>query len=239
LLPAADESLSDRVHSLEQAISDGQTSIRENSELTMRSWRIALAVVLLGLLAGAGVLWRMQQQVTVSAARAAEAEQQARLATDAANEQVTTARADAAQQIAQARDAAEKARIVSEVVAAPDTVRYALFGGDGAERLSAQLLWSRSRGLVFSGSRLPTPSQGSTYQLWLSTAAGPVSAGAFTPDATGRATVASDPPASVARVVGAFVTVEPTGGGAKPSGTTLLARIQPPAVEATPDATVR
>jgi hypothetical protein len=239
LLPAAASSLSDRIQTLEQAINDGQTSIRENSELTMRTWRIALAVVLAGVLVSGGLLWTMQQQVQVSAARASEAEQQARQATDAANKQVTTARADAAQQIAEARDAAQKARIVSEVVASMDTVRYMLSGGDGKEQLSAQLLWSRSHGFVFSGSRLPPPPAGSTYQLWLSTATGPVSAGAFVPDSAGRVTVATDPPASVSRVVGAFVTVEPAGGRAKPSGTTLLARIQTPAPAVPPDEQVR
>jgi len=239
LLPAAASSLSDRIQTLEQAINDGQTSIRENSELTMRTWRIALAVVLAGVLVGGGLLWTMQRQVDVSAARAADAEQQARQATEAANKQMTSARAEAAQQIAEARDAAQKARIVSEVVASMDTVRYLLFGGDGKEQLSAQFLWSRSHGFVFSGSRLPPPAAGSTYQLWLSTATGPVSAGAFAPDSAGRVTLATDPPTSVSRVLGAFVTVEPTGGREKPSGPMLLARIQTPAPAAPPDEPVR
>ena len=44
--------------------------------------------------------------------------------------------------------------MTSDVLAAPDLVRFNLTGGEGAARVSAQLLWSRSRGVVFTGTVL-------------------------------------------------------------------------------------
>jgi hypothetical protein len=55
---------------------------------------------------------------------------------------------------------------------------------------------------------------------------GSVSAGVFVPDATGRASlVTAAPPRVPAPVIGAQVTVEPSGGRPAPSGRTLLVRL--------------
>ena len=82
--------------------------------------------------------------------------------------------------------------------------------------------------IVFSGSRLPAPPPSEVYQLWLLTAADPVSVGLFTPDEAGRFTIVSEhPPQVTMPVAGASVTVEPAGGSELPSGPTLLARAQP------------
>jgi anti-sigma-K factor RskA len=86
-------------------------------------------------------------------------------------------------------------------------------------------LWSRTRGVVLSGSRLPSAGAEKTYQLWLVTSAQSVSAGVFEPDATGRATLVVDPAPKVAgAVVGAAITIEPAGGRATPSGQMLMTR---------------
>jgi anti-sigma-K factor RskA len=86
-------------------------------------------------------------------------------------------------------------------------------------------LWSRTRGLVLSGSRLPAAPPESTYQLWLVTDTQSVGAGLFVPDDAGRATLVVDaPPRVPGPVVGAAVTVEPSGGRSTPTGRTLLAR---------------
>ena len=65
---------------------------------------------------------------------------------------------------------------MSDILAAPDLVRFNLTGSGDAARVSAQALWSRSRGFVFSGSRLPRPPAGSAYQIWLTGTGRPVSA---------------------------------------------------------------
>ena len=54
-------------------------------------------------------------------------------------------RQDAAAQVTKARDAASKAPVTSDVLAASDLVRFNLVGSDPAVRTLAQLLWSRSR----------------------------------------------------------------------------------------------
>ncbi len=126
-----------------------------------------------------------------------------------------------------ARDAASKAQVTSDVLAASDLVRFNLVGSDPAVRTLAQLLWSRSRGMVFSASRMPQPPQGSIYQIWLLTAAAPISLGTVAPDASGRVTLATDSPPDAPRpIVGVRVTLEPAPGVPAPSGPTVLARAQ-------------
>lgn len=190
-------------------------------------WRAAAAVLAVAVAVAAAVAVSFYRQVGVFAARASAAQQQAEKVATAANQQLEATRQQAAEQIAQARETAIRAQTTGDVLAAPDLVRYNLVGG-GASRFSAQLLWSRSRGIVFSASRLPAPAAGSVYQIWLLTTADAVSAGTFTPDASGRATLATNSPPNVPRPVTAVtVTVEPAPGAAAPSGTAILARAQP------------
>jgi hypothetical protein len=141
----------------------------------------------------------MERRAGAEAQRAAAAEQHAQAATDAANQQVAKARGDAAREVAVARDSALRAQTIGDVLAAPDLVRYALTGGDEASRWTGQLLWSRSRGLVFSGSRLPQPPPDMAYEIWLVSAGAPVPGGVFVPDAAGRATFATGEPRPVSR----------------------------------------
>jgi hypothetical protein len=220
--------LSDRMSSLEQALADGQAEVRAatgRSDWGRWNWRIALVVFALGAVT---VVWQLQRQAGVSAARVVQAERQAQIATDAANRQLSAAREETANQIATARDTALKAQLVSDVLAAPDTVRFILTGVKPEARVFAQVLWSRSRGFVFSGSRIPPPPEGATYQIWLATSGEPVSAGVFVPDASGRITIATDSPPPVPRpVIDVRVTIEPDGGQQAPSGATLLARATP------------
>jgi hypothetical protein len=162
--------------------------------------------------------------------RVALAERQVGVTTRLANEEIRNAREDANRQIAEARQLAQRAETVSAVLTAPDLIRYNLTStlSNGS---SAQVLWSRSRGVVLSGTRLPGPGTDKTYQLWLVTSsAQQISAGVFVPDETGRATMVVEPAPKVpGPVVGAAVTIERTGGGTTPSGQTLLARY-PPAI---------
>jgi hypothetical protein len=60
------------------------------------------------------------------------------------------------------------------------------------------------------------------YQLWLLTATDPVSAGVFTADSAGTATMAVEAPSVPRAVTGAMVTVETTGGAAAPSSQIAL-----------------
>src|SRR5262249_35741349 len=145
----------------------------------------------------AGFSLSFYAKARLAAEQASEARQRADAIATAASERIDAARKDAAAQIAIARDAASKAQLTSDVLAAPDLVRVNLISSDSTARSSAQLLLSRSRGLVFSGSRLPPLQPGTVYQVWLVTAAAAVSAGIVEPDASGRVTLAMDTPPDV------------------------------------------
>jgi len=191
-----------------------------------KKWRAVIAVMVVAVLVAAGFAVSFYRQADSAVARASEAQQHAEHAATAADQRIEAARQDAAQQIARAHDTASKAQVTSDVLAASDLIRFNLVGGDPAARFTGQLLWSRSSGVVFSASRMPAPSAGSIYQIWLRTNAQPVSVGTFTPDATGRATVALDAAPAVPRpVTGVMVTLEPAPNGSPaPSTRVVLAR---------------
>jgi Anti-sigma-K factor rskA, C-terminal len=189
-----------------------------------RSWYIAAAAAVAAGLLIFGLVRRIETRLDDASSRVAAAERQAEATTERANQEMTNARQEANRQIAEARESAQRAETVSAILAAPDLVRINLTGG-AVERSFAQLLLSRTRGLVLSASRLPPAPPQMTYQLWLLTTAAPVSAGLFVPDANGRATVVVDVPPRVAGpVVGAQVTVEPSAGSQAPSNRLLLSR---------------
>jgi hypothetical protein len=227
--------LAARVETLEREVSSEREEVRETAsraEHLRRNWRISLAT-LGGLILLVGLLgWQVSRQVNArledAQTRVAAAQRDAQSASDAATRQLESTRADAARQIAEARQSARNAEIVTNVLAAPDLIRYALVGGtDAADRPYAQVLWSRAHGIVISVARLPAPPAGSVYQVWLTSNSAPVSAGTFTPDAEGRATLAAPPPQNVPRpVTGVMVTLEASGGQSVPSGPAVLARAQ-------------
>ena len=191
------------------------------------TWRAAIVAAAVVLLGGSFLVFRLQRQVNEASARMTAAERQAESATQIASQRIAETQQEAERKLAAARETAEQAQVVSGVLAAPDLIRLNLGGAAAAPRAFAQVLWSRSRGLVFSASRLPALAQGTTYQLWLLTADGPVNAGMFTVDAEGRATVATEKPPNVPRpVISAAVTIEQSGGRPIPTGTTVLRRAQ-------------
>ena len=190
-------------------------------------WYAAAAALAVAMIVVAGTGWSFYRRATLAVERAADAQQRAEQTAIAANERSEAATRDAAAQVTRAREAASKAQVTGDVLAASDLVRFNLVGSDPAVRTLAQLLWSRSRGMVFSASRLPQPAQGSIYQIWLLTAAAPISLGTAAPDASGRITLATDSPPEAPRpIVGVRVTLEPAAGVAEPSGPTVLARAQ-------------
>jgi hypothetical protein len=213
--------LTARMESLERAVRNAPAATGER----VSGWRPRYAVAAL-LVAVAGIalfsLWmqrRVDTRLDDAAVKVAAAERE-RDATTAA------AREEAARQVAEARQAAAQAQIVGNVLAAPDRVRYWLTGVGANRRAYAQVLVSRSRGMVFSASRLPSAGAGKTYQLWLLTRGGAVSAGMIAPDTAGRVTLATDvPPTLPGRLTGALVTLEPSGGRSRPSADRVLIRV--------------
>jgi hypothetical protein len=228
---AAADGLSERVSTLEHVINEGQAELRavaQRDDRARRAWWIGGAALVVATALAGAFAWQSQESAAAAAARSAAAEEQAQRVRDTASQQVAVARDEAARQIAAARETATRAQTIGDVLAAPDVIRFNLAGGKAEARYSGQLLWSRSRGLVFSASHLPAPPTGSAYQLWLATNGAPVSAGTFTPDTSGKATVATDTAPRIPRpVVDVLVTLEKAAGAEAPTGAPVLARATP------------
>ena len=125
-------------------------------------------------------------------------------------------------QIADARQSAIQAQSTVAVLAAPDLARADLAGQSVAPGASGRAFWSRSRGLVFTGSNLPPLPPGRVYQLWVVTPNAPVSAGLLRPDAQGRVSSVIQTPADLPQPVAMALTVEPEGGVPAPTGDRYL-----------------
>jgi Anti-sigma-K factor rskA len=220
------EPSSRRVHLLPAGSDSTTVPAAESVRRTFPRWRfvsgaLAISFVIFLTIVAVG---RIEGRLNDAAARVAVAEQQVMATTQQANREVAAARQDADRQIAEARQVAQRAETVGAILTAPDLRRFNLTSAESVGP-SAQVLWSRTRGLVLSGSRLPAAPPKSTYQLWLVTGTQSVGAGLFVPDDAGRATLVVDaPPRVPGAVVGAAITVEPSGGRSTPSGRTLLAR---------------
>jgi hypothetical protein len=223
--PAApDNGVVARLASLERTVE----SVAEAAAEKPRSggWRplytvAAIVVALAGLaLTGMWMQRRIDARLNEAAIRVTAAERQR-------DETAAATREEASRQVAEARESAAKAQVVANILAAPDLVRYWLTGASADSRAYAQILFSRSRGMVFSASRLEQPGEGRTYQLWFLTRGEPVNGGVITPDSAGRVTLATDIPIAVeGRLTGAVVTVEAAGGGATPSAERVLIRAE-------------
>lgn len=183
---------------------------------------VAIAAVAIVVIVGGVFAWRLQRDVRAAAQQAEQSQAQSRIA-EQASRAAAEKQAAADQQLVLARDLASKAQTIGDVLAAPDLVRYALTNAGAPPGASGQVLWSRSRGFVFSASGLPSPPAGATYQVWLLTRGAAVSAATFVPDNAGRVTVTTT--LNVPRaVVGAIVTTEQTSGATAPSGEPVLVR---------------
>jgi hypothetical protein len=192
-----------------------------------RTWRLAVAGLVLVAVIATGFGWRLQNQVRAAAERVQATEVRSQQAVEDAARQAAAAREEAAREISSAREMANRAQRIGNVLAAPDLVRYNLAGSSGAPGASGQALWSRSRGFVLSGSRIPPPPQGGVHQVWLLTRLAPVKAGTLVPDADGTVTLVQEPPGVPRAVVGVMVTAEGAGGSDTPSGDAVLTSVFP------------
>lgn len=221
------ESLPRRIDSVQHVVTADKEPVGEMSDHPQRGrrmvWIAVVAVLVIGLIISAAFALRLQRQFEAAAAKITQAEQQAQSTRAAADRQIAESQQEAERRIVEANETALRAQMVSEVLAAPDLVRYGLSGGDSAPTARGQLLWSRSRGIVLSASRVPRAPSGSTYQLWLLTPSGATHAGSTDADVEGRLSLATEKVPSVPRpIVGVALTVEPASGGTAPTGPTVL-----------------
>lgn len=219
--------VTERLDTLERSLGTRDARIREaehQTERATRAWRAAVAVLTLLVIAGGTLSWRLKRAVDEATAHLDSAQRDAQRASDRATREVAASRDESARAMREVMARAAQAQAVSDVLAAPDLVRFTLSGRDTLTGAAAQLHFSRTRGIVFSGSRLAPAPANQTYQLWLLTRAEAVEAARFIPDAAGAATVAVAPPRVARAVVGAMVTLEPGPGSRTPTGPAVMAR---------------
>ena len=193
-------------------------------------WRFAAGALAVALTVAGGFGWYLQNQVQIAAERARQAELESQKAAGVAARQAAEAREEAAREIASARELATRAELVGTVLAAPDLIRWSLSGGGGSP-LSGQALWSRTRGFVFSGSRIPPAAPNGTYHVWLLTRLAPVRASTFAPAPDGTVTLALQGLNVPRAVVGVMVTAEGPNAADAPSGEPVLTSVPPAPVE--------
>jgi len=125
-------------------------------------------------------------------------------------------------QLNTATEAVAGAQLRMAVLMAPDLARVDLAGQARAPRAAGRAFWSRTRGLVFAASSLPQLPPGRTYQLWVITAARPISAGLVRPDQLGAVTAFFATPVDIPPPTAMAVTIEPEGGVPAPTGDKYL-----------------
>ena len=127
------------------------------------------------------------------------------------------------ERLAEAQRLVERAGSMVDILAAPDLLRYGLAGAGPSAAWYAQVLWSRSRGVAVTASRLPPPPAGQAYTMWVISDGPPTAVGVLVPDASGRASLVVPGPLTLPRLVSLRVTLETGTGAGRPAGPTCLA----------------
>ncbi|RPJ77148.1 MAG: hypothetical protein EHM24_00675 [Acidobacteria bacterium] len=127
------------------------------------------------------------------------------------------------ERLAEAQKLVERAGSMVEILAAPDLLRYGLSGTGPAASSYAQVLWSRSRGVAVTASRLPVPPPGQAYTMWVISDGQAAAVGVLVPDASGRASLVVPGPLTLPRLVALRITLEEGAGSGRPTGPTCLA----------------
>ena len=143
-------------------------------------------------------------------------------------EQLSVELATAREQLASAerlrasaeRTAADSASRLA-ILAAPDAVPIPLAGQAVSPNAAGRVVFSPSRGVIFTATNLPPLPAGRVYQLWAVTAPAPVGIALVRPGDGGQADTITTLPAGVAPAAFAL-TIEPEGGSPGPTGAMYL-----------------
>ena len=198
-----------------------QPSTNENATGIGSKWAAAVVLLAVGVLAAAIFGWRMNSQIKAADERLRVSDLKVQALLQESVRESEEIRDAARKQTDTAREMANRAQRVAEVLAAGDLIRFPLAGADGA---SGQALFSRSRGLVVSGSRLP-PASG-VLQGWLLTRTDAVNVGRLDAQPDGTATLVQPVPTIPRAVVGVMVTVEAASGAEVPRGPAVLSSVR-------------
>jgi hypothetical protein len=185
-------------------------------------WAAAVVFLALAVITAAIFGWRMQSRISAADERLRINDMKVQTVLQDSARESEALREEYRKANEEARQMANRAQRVTEVLAAADLIRFPLSGADGA---SGQALFSRSRGLVVSGSRLP-PANG-VLQGWLLTRTDAVRMGTLGTQPDGTVMLVQPVPAIPRAVVGVMVTDEAAAGGEAPSGPVVLSSVRP------------
>jgi anti-sigma-K factor RskA len=116
-----------------------------------------------------------------------------------------------------------RTRSVLDLLHSTGTVRVRLMSSTVKPLPDGRVFFHPKKGLLFFASNLPPLEEGKSYQLWYVPAEGaPASAGVFTPDARGNATMTIATSSMPGSPKAFAVTIEPEGGVAAPTGPEVL-----------------
>src|SRR5262249_49170339 len=153
---------------LQQSVDVGEQTVAD-SRGSRRAWIIGSVLAAAAVVFLVALERRIETRLDEAGERVTAGQRLAAGAAPRADGPGVAARDEANRQIAAARDTAQRAETVGAILTAPDLIRFSLTSGASVDRSSAQLLWSRTRGLVLSASRLPAAPPETIYQLWLKT----------------------------------------------------------------------
>jgi hypothetical protein len=215
-------------HQLTGAVRDREPADVSHESNADRPSRVAPYLLLIAVLAVGAyttyVYWRLSAATEDARTRAIAAERQAVQAGQLADREKRAADEALQRVTAGALASAAKTERVVNVLTATDLRRFVLVGQPAAPTAVGQALWSRSRGLVLTVSRLAAAPSDQVHQVWLVTSRGTLSLGVVTPDAQGRVSGTFDLPSDLpGTVLGVMLTLERSGGSATPSGPVLIA----------------
>ena len=191
---------------------------------TRRIPHVATIVIVIAVAMLAFVSYHLWSQLEDANARSAAAQERASQLHQLVLKQIQESERTVQRLSAETLTTAARAERLANVLAAPDVRLYPLRGQRPAAAAEGQVFFSPSRGVVMTASRLPPNSAEQAYQIWATTLRGPVSLGFASIDALGRASTAFETPPELSQsIIGFLVTLEPTGGSVKPTGSMVLA----------------
>ena len=206
-------------------IKAGTTKEPESSGFWTR-WRGLLpALLAVALLLGAlAAFTSIVRSLRDASSQAAATERRAEEIQREASQQIASMNRSAQQANAEVLAAARRAEQMFAVLAAPDIQRLTMRGVGAARDASGQAVWSPSRGVVITATRLPRLASNGTYQVWLVTRQDSLSLGTVSTDAQGQINAYFDFPAGFSgNPWGFMISREPVGGSPRPSRAIVIA----------------
>jgi hypothetical protein len=190
-----------------------------------RAWVIALVGVLAAIAVFTGYTrWSLTRELRDVSARATIAERRVSEQQQILDRQTRSMEETVQRLTSEALTSSIRVQRLAAILAAPDVRAYPLRGLRTAAAASGQALFSPSRGVAVSISRLPPMPSGQTYQVWLVTSGASISLGFAAADGQGRVDGTFHVPSeSAANVTGFMLSQEPTGGSTKPTGPIVIA----------------